>query len=90
MATIITEQAQAGYIVEHPATYSGGTNPHLWSSANWFGFEAGRAMGRCAYTKPIKATMGRGYQVNVWTASNRFLVTFDAKLAPRVERLGQG
>lgn len=90
MTTVITEEAQAGYTVEHPATYSGGANPHLYSSAKWFGFEAGRAMGRCAYTKPIKATMGRGYQVNVWTAANRFRVSFDSRMAPIVERLSAG
>lgn len=88
MATIITDEAQAGYTVEHPTTYSGGSNPHLHSSAAWFGFEAGKAMGRCAYTKPIKATMGRGYKVNVWTVANRFVISFDSHMAPSVYRLG--
>jgi hypothetical protein len=90
MATVITEEAQAGYSKSHPRTYEEGRNPYLHSSPAWMGWEAGAALGRAAYTKPIKATMSRGYSVNVWTAANRFRVTFDSTFIPRVERLSAG
>lgn len=81
MATIVTGAAEAGYERE-------ASNPFLHSSPNWMAYAAGQAMNRCGYTKPVRATMGRGYQVNVWTAANQFRVAFDKQFAPTINRLG--
>lgn len=90
MATELTDNARAGWETAGPVWgVDRGTNPHLHSSACWFGFEAGKALGKAGYTKPIKATMGRGYTVNVWTAVNRFRVAFNGS-SPAIERLGEG
>lgn len=74
MATILTEPAQAGYDPTTDGTIK--PNPYLFSSPSFYAFEAGRRMWAMGFTRPIKATMGRGYTVNLWTASNQFKATF--------------
>lgn len=74
MATILTEPAQAGYDPTADGTIK--PNPHLFSSPSFYAFEAGRRMWAMGYLRPVKATMGRGYSVNLWTADNQFRATF--------------
>lgn len=78
MATTITTPTIEGYDAS-AANAAGGPesrNPHMCSSPNWFAFHAGRRLWTLGMTRPIKATMGRGYSVNVWTAASRFKVSF--------------
>lgn len=92
MATILTDVALLGYKASQDFRPAGVSpaNPVLAWSPNWMGYEAGMAMERCGYLKPIKVTMGRGYAVNVWTVANRFKVTMRVEREPLIERLGEG
>jgi len=81
MATIITEAARSGY--RDPTN----KNPFPHSSPAWYGFEAGRTHRRSGRTEIIKATMGRGYTVNLETASRmRLVAKFGVALPPIIER----
>jgi hypothetical protein len=79
----VTRAAQHGW--DEP----GLRNPHHMTSAEGMAFSAGRSMNSSGYTRPTRATMGRGYTVNVETAANRFKATFDRTMACRLERLGE-
>lgn len=84
MTTTITTEAQAGF--DDGATR---TNQHLFSSAAWMAHEAGNALYNRGFTRPVKATMGRGYSINIWTAANQFIVRFSkALIVCEVERKG--
>jgi hypothetical protein len=63
MSTIVTEEALAGQNI--PGEQPEPTNPHLYSSAAWMAWEAGRAIrGRSSIHR---AWMGRGYSVRIVT-----------------------
>ena len=72
MATNLIEYARDGFFSRLENT----TNPHMYSSACWYAWEAGRALDHSGRTKPVKATMGRGYSVNLKTAANEFKAIF--------------
>ena len=42
-----------------------GANPHLFSSAMWLAFEAGRAIKAANLSAPSRAKMSRGYSVRI-------------------------
>lgn len=64
MATDLTAEFLAGYKGEI-------SNPHMFSSAAWLGFEAGTVARKRGVSAPDKATMGRGYSVNYWVAKKK-------------------
>lgn len=70
MATNLTAECKAGYqapITDRP--------PYLFSSAAWLGFMAGRQVAAMSGIK--RASMGRGYTVNIeTTGGNRVVVAF--------------
>ncbi len=80
MATVITEAARSGY--RDPTN----KNPFLESSPAWYGFEAGREHRRSGRTEITKATMGRGYSVNLETQSTRLVAQFGVALPPVIVR----
>ena len=62
MATILTTEARSGQAgVEL-------TPPPLWSSPSDLAWRAGRAV--AGMSDIVKATQGRSYSVNLWTAGN--------------------
>ncbi len=73
MATILTKQAIEGYYGEDDE--DGG---YLRTSPAWYGYRAGKALREYGVSPPKKATMGRGYQINAWTAATRFNVIFNS------------
>ena len=84
MADNLTAAAVGGYQCE--ANNTGYANPFLQCSPNWFAYEAGAALARTGRCQPVKASMGRGYTVNVATAATRFVAKFDATNRVTLER----
>lgn len=83
MATVLTTQAIEGYRHE-----DGNENRYIATSPAWYGFRAGKALRDYGVSAPVKATMGRGSTVNLWTAATRFRVTLE-DYGERVERINE-
>ena len=81
MASNLTPQAIEGWRAHYAPT-----NPYLFSSPNWYAWEAGQALHRTGRCVPTKASMGRGYSVNVETVASRFHIWFDKHNAPVIDR----
>lgn len=84
MAIDLTEAARSGYQSASALSYEG--NIFLASSPAWYGWHAGHALRASGRTPPVKATMGRGYSVNIETAATRFVAKFGTALPPTIER----
>lgn len=73
--TDVTQAAQEGY--DPTPDLSIKRCPYLFSSPSFYAFHAGQRLWALGKGRPVKATMGRGYSVNVSTDAARFSVRFE-------------
>ena len=77
----MSQAAERGYANPSEPT------PYIHSSPLFYAHWAGALLALQGASRPVKATMGRGYSVNIWTVANRYRAHFKDDANPSIERL---